>query len=230
MVGSLIIRPHLLLLEQILKKCVICYSPFKAYNSRQITCKNPLCKKTLESVRKKKSFALIPKREPDERICVSCGKIFKTLIINKICCSPECSRKRQVIVSKPCRENYAIEYREQNREWANKYYSENKIEIQNKRKQSRKQRYTSWLAMKSNLSAKRRARKLNATPLWLTEFHKDYIKNLYVQSSELSRITGGKHNVDHEIPLQGGGVCGLHVPWNLQVITQDENLSKSIKY
>lgn len=77
--------------------------------------------------------------------------------------------------------------------------------------------------------AKRRASKLMATPTWLSNFDKEYIKNLYIQAHNLTTITGIKHDVDHIIPLQGDNVRGLHVPWNLDIITKKDNCSKGNK-
>ena len=42
-----------------------------------------------------------------------------------------------------------------------------------------------------------------------------------------SKITGEKYVVDHIYPLRSEVVCGLHVPWNLRIITQQQNLQKS---
>ena len=78
--------------------------------------------------------------------------------------------------------------------------------------------------------ARRRASKLKATPTWLMPEHHAHIKRTYKLAKTLEDITGDKYHVDHIIPLQGNEVCGLHVPWNLQVVSASLNLSKSNKY
>ena len=55
------------------------------------------------------------------------------------------------------------------------------------------------------------------------------IKGIYALAKKMTESTGQPHHVDHVIPLKGRSVCGLHVPWNLQVITATENLKKSNK-
>lgn len=78
--------------------------------------------------------------------------------------------------------------------------------------------------------AKRRALKILATPTWLSASHYDEMRDLYTKSSQIAELTGILFHVDHIVPLQGELVCGLHVPWNLQVIPAYENLSKSNKH
>ena len=75
----------------------------------------------------------------------------------------------------------------------------------------------------------RRRRFRQATPKWLSAEQKLEIRLKYRLAIELSRRTGVRHADDHIVPLQGEEVCGLHVPWNLAVVTQAENLKKSNK-
>jgi 5-methylcytosine-specific restriction endonuclease McrA len=72
----------------------------------------------------------------------------------------------------------------------------------------------------------RRAEKLRATPVWLTSEHISQIEAIYAEAVRRSSQEGVKYHVDHIVPLRGNSVCGLHVPWNLQVITARENLIK----
>jgi hypothetical protein len=80
------------------------------------------------------------------------------------------------------------------------------------------------------LHAKRRARKLNATPDWLTVDDFEHIQEFYTIAKMFKLYTGQDYHVDHIVPLQGENVCGLHVPWNLQVLTATDNLSKSNRF
>jgi hypothetical protein len=75
--------------------------------------------------------------------------------------------------------------------------------------------------------AKRRAAELRAVPPWLSIDDLFEIEWAYLKALTLSLVTGVPHQVDHIVPLQGRNVCGLHVPWNLRVITATENAAKS---
>lgn len=66
----------------------------------------------------------------------------------------------------------------------------------------------------------RATRKLRATPKWLTKEHLNEILEIYSRGNELGL------DVDHIVPLRGIGVCGLHAPWNLQLLTRLENQRK----
>lgn len=74
---------------------------------------------------------------------------------------------------------------------------------------------------------KRRARE--AMPPWVTAEQKADISALYAKARALTKRTGVKHVVDHIVPLRSPDVCGLHVPWNLQILTHADNCAKSNK-
>lgn len=76
----------------------------------------------------------------------------------------------------------------------------------------------------------RKRRHREATPKWLTPAERFQMRDLYVQARKLTELTRERYVVDHIVPLRGEDVCGLHVPWNLRVITQEENLKKSNKH
>jgi hypothetical protein len=78
-------------------------------------------------------------------------------------------------------------------------------------------------------NARRRAAETRAVPKWLTAIHKAQIQEFYEIAIAREMQTGEKHHVDHIVPLRGDGVFGLHVPWNLQVLTEFENCSKHNK-
>jgi len=79
-------------------------------------------------------------------------------------------------------------------------------------------------------AALRRAAKLQRTPAWLTDKHRKEIAAIYKRAAQITARTGIAHHVDHILPLQGKNISGLHVPSNLQILTETENKTKGNTY
>lgn len=83
---------------------------------------------------------------------------------------------------------------------------------------------------KAKLSAKYRARDKRvrlATPPWAPMAE---IAKIYEQRRVISEQTGIEHHVDHVVPLRGEQVCGLHVPWNLEIVCAEHNIAKGAEF
>lgn len=105
-------------------------------------------------------------------------------------------------------------------EWTRKWQRENPELVNAKNARWRKQHRD-----KCNVKfARYRATKLNATPPWV---NLGAIESVYAEAAKKTRETGIVHHVDHIVPLRGKTVCGLHVPWNLQVLPATENARKA---
>jgi 5-methylcytosine-specific restriction endonuclease McrA len=82
------------------------------------------------------------------------------------------------------------------------------------------------VSVRANTKNRRRKHR-DATPPWLTRRQKTEMRSMYQIAITMSKTTGEAYVVDHIWPLRSDDVCGLHVPWNLRIITRAENLQKS---
>ena len=177
------------------------------------------------------------------KCCKLCGKSLPTS-----CFSPDSHRKDGFVSNcRQCRNEqlrsrYANEpdgFLARSAKWRESH--RNKA----KQKESRRARYEARKSELLRLSAEwrkanpekrraynawRRSARLSATPIWLTDSDKRKIGEFFSLARRMEHEIGVPMHVDHIVPLNGVGVCGLHVPWNLQVLSAAENISKGNRY
>jgi len=177
---------------------------------------------------------------PDTKTCNGCGvsKPFGAFSSVK---PGRGDRNNLASRCKTCRAARNLEWHNINRERSRanrkKFYQAN---IENERAKARvwqiehpeytKNYMRTWSVKNSaKLAAKQRRRaamKVSAAPSWLTAIHHAQIQEMYDIAEARTVQTGVKHHVDHIHPLKGRNFAGLHVPWNLQVLTAFDNISK----
>lgn len=160
--------------------------------------------------------------------CVSChqskGKVAKIIWREK-------NREHYLAQAKGYRERtkqhrkeYNAEYRARTVEQRAAYNKQHRIDNAEYYREYRKRYMQEKPHINAAHQATRRAIKIKATPKWVSH---EEIKAVYAERDRIRDETGEEYHVDHIVPLKHKDVCGLHVPWNLQVITAEENMAKS---
>jgi hypothetical protein len=173
-----------------------------------------------------------------------CSKCKEDKVLDKFSRNPS-SKDGLHSVCKPCRSKTKKIWYENTRdervEYNRVYHKAHQKERSQAAKRYRAENPEAYTASKKKwqknnpdkvnaISARYKASKKLRTPPWLSKEHLQEMENVYSHAKECEMLTGDSYHVDHIVPLQGKDVCGLHVPWNLQVLPSDVNQSKSNKY
>ena len=128
--------------------------------------------------------------------------------------------ERRFCSSRCIKTNYRLTHPERDRNSKQKYAQSNPEKRRNSTEKWRKanmEYYTQYASLRTRHMS-------HAKPKWLNETEELSILKIY----ELAKLQGNE--VDHIIPIKNKRVCGLHVPWNLQILSRKDNASKSNKF
>ena len=144
--------------------------------------------------------------------CKLCNSLFELKSHrhpNQEFCSRKCSKT-----------NWVINNPNKNLESKRKYALDNKekhVATSEKYRKNNMGYYREYMSL--------RTRKVTqAKPQWLNEFEELWLEEIYDLAIKTCK------QVDHIIPITNKIVCGLHVPWNLQLLSSKENQQKHNKF
>lgn len=164
-------------------------------------------------------------------ICQNCSSTDKYKSAKGLC--RKCYRKFKYSATKEEDKKAVKKWRKENYSYVltyNKEYKKNNPDIIRPSDKKSKHKYR---LINSYADVKVRQKRVRqSTPAWLTRDQRKLMLEMYKKCPE------GYH-VDHVIPLKAVDLitgehiaCGLHVPWNLQYLSSQDNLKKGnrIKY
>ena len=166
--------------------------------------------------------------------CTRCGEVKDESEFYK----QKASKDGLQPVCKSCLKNYYQQNKEKILACQKNYCQQNKDKVSAYHAQHYEQNKDKRLAYQAQYTEENRPRLLAiqaqyrrsvsplSTPEWLDAEHWAEMEAEYALSLWCSEVMGEKYHVDHIVPLKGKKVCGLHVPWNLQVIPAAENIRK----
>ena len=144
--------------------------------------------------------------------CIHCNTLFERASKRhpkQRYCSSKCIKAAYVLnnpdKNKKSKDNWIKNNPEKRKEASESYRKNNKAY------------YTQYASLRSR-------RQMQAKIKSLTELDELVLVEYY----DLAKRLGLE--VDHIIPLQNKRICGLHVPWNLQMLTRSANAQKNNKF
>lgn len=133
-------------------------------------------------------------------------------------------KDRRASNCKQCDQQRCSDYRQKNRHVWRRHYQSNIQAYKDRAKKRRADLPEEKIVYEQN----RRAAKKQALPSWAkSKAMQAEFKSIAQHRQWLDDNTNRSHHIDHVVPLQSDFVCGLHVPWNLMVLSSEDNVSKN---
>ena len=152
-------------------------------------------------------------------ICQLCKKQFTTKKIQHKYCSKSCCKKQWHQDNILSENTKSKRYYRHNISYFKEYNISNRQRLREKDRQWEQQN----IDLKRSYCSKYRAAQLQQT---IGNFNKE-IRIIYTVAKLMELSDGIKRHVHHIIPLKEFndlGIYGLHVPWNLQILTEQDHL------